>query len=210
MEWDGTAAAGRQAPSGRPRERGTSPSRRRAPRLGLAALLVSLVALAGTLASGGRVSAHARFLRSDPAPNQVLAQAPARVTIEFIENLDPSRSDIVVYDNLGHTVSRGPARVDFSNPRKMAVDLQGDDSEVYVVYWHNLSSEDGHPDAGSFTFGIGVPPGSSDGSVPAGAAPATGGSGAASVWPAVLAGLAGMAIGAAGGIFLSRRVRHVH
>lgn len=209
MEWDGTAAARRRAPSRRSRERGTPPGRRSARRLGLAALLASLVALAGTLASGGRVAAHARFLRSDPAPNQVLAQAPARVTIEFVENLDPSRSDIVVYDNLGHTVSRGPARVDFANPKKMTVDMRGDDSEVYVVYWHNLSSEDGHPDAGSFTFGIGAPPGGSGGSAPSSAA-AAGGSSVAPGWLALLAGLAGVAIGAAGGIFLSRRVRHVH
>src|SRR6185437_12268048 len=124
-------------------------------RIAALATLLPVLTLGMLLATSGVVSAHAAYVSSNPAANAILQQAPSTVTITFAENLTPSSSNIVVYDSKMKQVSTGQAQVDNANLKQMSVPITGDDSDVYVVVWHNVSADDGDPDAGSFSFYIG-------------------------------------------------------
>jgi methionine-rich copper-binding protein CopC len=171
-----------------------------ATRIGISALLGAFAALAA-LAAPATSFAHARYVSSDPTANAVLKAAPSVVTIHFAEAIKPEGSDIIVYDATGKAVSTGPAQVDRADLKTMHVNMQGNDSEVYVVVWHNVSLDDGDPDAGSFTFNV-----SATGSTSTNTSPATtsSSSGGVPVWLTVLIGLVGVAVGA-GGMVLARR-----
>src|SRR5262245_28720955 len=74
---------------------------------GAGGFLAVLLGTAPASASPGSSSAHAKFASANPAPNAVLTAAPAAITITFTEDLDPSGSAILVFDQLGKQVSVG-------------------------------------------------------------------------------------------------------
>jgi methionine-rich copper-binding protein CopC len=167
--------------------------------VGLAALLPVLT-LGLWLATSGVASAHASYVSSDPAANAVLKQAPSIVTITFAEEVVPASSGIVVYDAKMKQVSTAAATADPSNLKKMNVPMQGNDSEVYVVVWHNVSADDGDPDAGSFAFYT------NSEAVPTSTTPSTStSSSGVPVWATVLVGVLGLIVGGAGTAFALRR-----
>jgi methionine-rich copper-binding protein CopC len=184
----------------------TLPSRVRGALLAVAALLLAGLA---ALWSPAVASAHAAYVSSDPAANAVLKTAPTLVTLHFAENVNPTGSDVFVYDAKGKQVSTGPAQVDRGDLKTMTVGMQGDDSETYLVVWHNVSADDGDPDTGAFTFIVSAT------ATPQPTATTAGGSGGTHTsssgstgipgWVAALIGILGLVVGAAGGMFYSRR-----
>jgi copper transport protein len=162
-------------------------------------MLLPVLALGMLFATSGVASAHAAYVSSTPAANAVLTSAPTSVTITFAENLTPSSSNIIVYDSSMKQVSTGNAQVNSSNLKEMSVPIQGDDSDVYVVVWHNVSADDGDPDAGSFSFYIG-----SD-KAPTSSTPAATSSSGTPVWVTILVGVLGLVVGGAGTAFALRR-----
>jgi len=60
-----------------------------------------------------------------------------------------------VLDAQGKTVSTGTAQANRSDLRAMSVSMQGDGSDIYLVQWHTVSADDGHPDIGAFVFHVG-------------------------------------------------------
>src|SRR6185312_1827129 len=110
----------------------------------LAALggLALLLAVVFAVANPGQAFAHSKFASSNPAPNAVLTKAPTTITITFTEKLDPSGSDIIVYDESGKQVSTGKAAVDRGDLTKMSVQMKGNDSEGYSVVWRTKSLDD--------------------------------------------------------------------
>lgn len=176
---------------------------------GLALLLAAVFAVA----SPGLASAHAKFGSSNPAPNAVLLKAPATITITFTEKLDPSGSDIIVYDDTGKQVSTGKAAVDRSDLTKMSVAMKGDDSEGYSVVWRSKSLDDGDPFTGAYGFTVSAdatpsagdtstPSSSSGGGTASGSSSSSGGTPA---WVAALIGVLGLVVGAGGMYYFSRR-----
>ena len=128
-----------------------APTTRRLAALGgLALLLAALFAVA----SPGLASAHSKFASSNPAPNAVLLKAPTTITITFTEKLDPSGSNIIVYDQDGKQVSIGKAAVDRADLTKMSVAMKGNDSEGYSVVWRSKSLDDGDPFTGAYGFTV--------------------------------------------------------
>ncbi len=101
---------------------------------------------------------HAEYVSSDPAANAMLQKAPTTITIHFMEQVVPQGSDIIVYDVDGKQVSAGPAQVNPTDLKAMHVAIQPNTSEVYVVYWHNISAVEGHHDSGSFRFFVNISP----------------------------------------------------
>jgi len=182
----------------------TLPSRVRGTLLAVAALLLAGLA---TLWSPAVASAHAAYVSSDPAANAVLKTAPTLITLHFAENVNPTGSEVFVYDAKGKQVSTGPAQVDRGDLKTMTVGMQGDDSETYLVVWHNVSADDGDPDTGAFTFTVSAtatpPPTATtqDGNGHGSSSGSTGVPG----WVAALIGILGLVVGAAGGIWYSRR-----
>ncbi|HEV8192607.1 MAG TPA: copper resistance protein CopC [Ktedonobacterales bacterium] len=162
-------------------------------------MLPPMLTLGILFATSGIASAHAAYVSSNPAANAVLQQVPSTVTITFAENLTPSSSNIIVYDSSMKQVSTGQAQVDNSNLKKMSVPIKGNDADVYVVVWHNVSADDGDPDAGSFSFFIG-----SD-KAPTSSTPAAASSSGTPVWVTILVGVLGLIVGGAGTAFVLRR-----
>ena len=175
--------------------------------VGLAALSLAL-ALA---AVPGIASAHAYYISSTPAAGAVLKAAPALVTVHFAENVNPTGSDMVVFDARHHQVSTAAAQVVTSDLKTMTVPMVGDGDGTYLVEWHTVSADDGDPDIGAFTFTVSasesvsaVPTATTSGTTKSGTGHAGGTSGGTPVWVTVLIGLAGLVAGA-GGVYVVRR-----
>ena len=81
----------------------------------------AVVVLAAMVSSAA--FAHAHIANSNPAASAALAAAPAAVTIDFTEPLEPAFSSIVVVDGEGKTVSNGRANIDAATARRMTVPL---------------------------------------------------------------------------------------
>ncbi|KVG66279.1 copper homeostasis periplasmic binding protein CopC [Burkholderia pseudomultivorans] len=109
------------------------------------------VVLAATVSSAA--FAHAHVASSDPAANAALAAAPAAVTIDFTETLEPAFSSIVVVDGDGKTVSDGRARIDAANRKRMTVPLAALGAGAYTVKWVAVAT-DGHRTQGAYGFSI--------------------------------------------------------
>ena len=177
-------------------------------RIAILVALLPVLTLDVLFATTGVASAHARYVSSVPAAGEVLTEAPSDVIITFAEIVNPTSSNIVVYDASMKQVSTGTATTDVSDAKVMSVPIQSDGSEVYVVVWHTVSLADGDPDAGSFTFNIGagaVPISNASGTEDT-AAPSSGG---VPVWMVALVGILGLGIGGVGTAFVLRRKPNV-
>ncbi len=102
------------------------------------------------------VLAHALLIRSNPAANAVLAQAPAQVEIFFSESVEEKLSTIKVYDTNGIEVDVGDVRVDPADPTRVTVSLHSLSDGVYTVTWKAISATDGHQTTGTFPFAVGT------------------------------------------------------
>jgi methionine-rich copper-binding protein CopC len=139
---------------------------------------------------------HAAYKASNPAANSVLKAAPTVVSITFVQRLDPQGLNITVYGNKGEVVSTGAAQISATDPYTAVVHMKGDDSDIYRVDWNNVSAEDGDPTLGAFVFAV-DPSGQSDKVTPATTATAITSTGVSAL-AALLIGIAGLIIGAAG------------
>jgi copper transport protein len=117
-------------------------------------LLVLIVLLLSAWAVPS-VSAHSSLVRSNPAPNAVLEQAPVQVELFFSEPLEPQLSSISVLGSDQQVVDVGDVRVDASDPTRMTVSLRSLKDGVYTVTWKALSAIDGHQSVGTFPFAVG-------------------------------------------------------
>ena len=94
-------------------------------RLARAILLLVLLGLAAGLqaAYSPAARAHGDVIRSEPAANTVLEEAPERVTIWFTERLETQFGDIQVLDGQGQRVDRGDSAVDDQDRTVMSASL---------------------------------------------------------------------------------------
>ena len=160
------------------------------------------VALATTLQIGFArpALAHAAYVSSVPAADSHQTAAPATVTITFAQNLDPKGLAIAIYDQTGKVVSTGTAQISSSDPATASIAMKGDDSEIYRVDWQTVSAVDGDATLGAFTFGIGDTDKVTTATTPKSATNASG----VSPGIAVLTGVLGLVLGAAGTFFVLR------
>lgn len=122
------------------------------PRRRLAALGGALVAL---LALAGGVAAHAQLVASSPAPGEVLATPPTELRLTFSEPLEGGFSSADLVDAAGSTILSEAGAVDPADPFTLVVPLPDLADGVYTVTWQSLSTADGHPARGFFSFGVG-------------------------------------------------------
>jgi copper transport protein len=97
------------------------------------------------------VSAHAKLVVSDPAPDAVLDSSPASVDLVFSEPVTPAGRGINVYGPDGRLASIGSAR---ARGDGLSVGLTGALEGTYAVVWTVVAS-DTHPSRGEFTFSVG-------------------------------------------------------
>jgi methionine-rich copper-binding protein CopC len=109
----------------------------------------------GGLLIVGPAQAHARYLRSEPGADAIVATPPARVDIWFTQELfrRQGENSIRVIGPGGDEVQVGETQFDEDDRKHIWVNLQsGLEAGVYQVEWRNLSVEDGHSEEGSFSF----------------------------------------------------------
>lgn len=159
----------------------------------LAALgaVLAMIALAGA----GVASAHAVRVSSDPAPDAVLTQGPARITATFNEQLQTAFASMTLVGPDGNLWSTGEARV--QGPA-VQVDLRPLGPAGIYTANYRVTSADGHVVNGSWSFRLSVAGAGTPG--PPVAAPAAA-DGEIPVWP--FAVLAVAIVGA--GVWWSRR-----
>jgi copper transport protein len=128
----------------------------RSPRSLVRALSAFAIAVASLLVLAPAGSAHAGLESSDPASGELLADAPASITMSFTEPPDLELSSVAVVGASGAEVETGPLERG-SPPRSLEVALPGGlDDGVYTVSWRVVSTADGHLTSGAFAFGVGV------------------------------------------------------
>ncbi len=100
----------------------------------------------------GPVCAHAFMGRASPPAGAELRTAPATVTIDFTEPVEPHFSTIAVRDAAGKRVDKGAVHPG-ARPSSIAVDLLPLAPGVYTVVWR-AASVDTHRTEGTFTFTV--------------------------------------------------------
>src|SRR5512139_47662 len=92
-----------------------------------------VLAIIIALLASSVVFAHADIVRSDPAANAVLEQAPSQITIEFTEAVEPRLSKIdVLYDD-GSVADNNDTTRDHANPKVLHVSLKDSRQGTYIV-----------------------------------------------------------------------------
>ena len=203
---------------------------KRSVRLVLAALFSMgiLFLLTGTVSAQTArpaLPAHASVLSAIPAIGSTIKQPPTSVTVFTAENInpDPKVSNLFVYgpsgEATGKLISQGNAKVSFTNPKEMSVNIKSNAGHlygVYIVHWITKSALDGDPDEGAFTFTVSSS-GAATTATPAATAASTSGqtttttnnsgSGGAPIWLAAVIALVALVVGFGGGLVLgfSRR-----
>lgn len=114
-------------------------------------------------------AAHAYLERSDPQANSVMPAAPEVARLWFTEPLEPQYTSAELYDVEGNQIATPPSEVSADDAHLLILPLPSDlPAGTYTIGWQNISSADGHPTEGFFSFTIGS---SEDVQLPA--APAT-------------------------------------
>ena len=122
-------------------------------------LALSMVLLFSTTSE---VLGHAHFDQSDPAPGTELVAAPGAVTSWFTEELQAQDSWIRVFASDGTRADLDDSRILSDDEKGLTVSLRpGLGRGTYSVSWQNLA-KDGDGLTGSFRFGIGEVPATTD------------------------------------------------
>ena len=121
--------------------------------------LVSLMLfLAAAFLPTSTVSAHAYLVRSIPAANDHLKTSPLRIDMYFSEAVEPSLSDIAVYDASGARVDDHQTQMDPVDFTHLSNTLPPLKDGAYLVTWKVISRSDGHLTGGAYPIYIGTVP----------------------------------------------------
>lgn len=117
---------------------------------GISTIIACVFALASTMT----VAAHAEYRSSVPANGATVATPPGEVVITFSKETSATKSNGVVIDGTGATVSTG-WKVDLNERTKLTIGLKPNlPNGIYTVNWTSLSEDDGHVVDGSFIFTV--------------------------------------------------------
>lgn len=109
--------------------------------------------MAFTIGASSAASAHANYVRSDPAPNAHLSTPPTRVLVGFSERVQLSGSGLTLLDRDGREVASDAQPT--TDPTELALALPPLADGAYTVAWHTVSAEDGDSAKGYFAFEVG-------------------------------------------------------
>ena len=102
----------------------------------------------------GSASAHAFLKKASPAVGSTVRTAPAELTIQFTEGVEPAFSSIMVTDSGGTRMESGSVHLSPGGDSTLAVGLKPLHAGAYVVTWH-ATSTDTHKTEGHFSFSVG-------------------------------------------------------
>ncbi len=176
----------------------------------LAALVIGGVLWAGGVFGATAAQAHNVLRSTDPADGSTVATAPEQITLTFDEPALALGTQIEVRSPDGTLVSAGdPVLVDDTVSEKLGGDLPAGD---YTVAWR-VTSADGHPITGQFTFttttattiGDAAVPDSTPSPSPSMAARGDQESSGSSTAPVIVGGIAVVLVGAISWLLWRRR-----
>jgi copper resistance protein C len=101
----------------------------------------------------GPASAHAFLKSASPAVGSTVPAAPAELTIEFTEGVEPNFSTITVVDGGGARVDSGTVHLTPGGDTHLATALKPLPPGTYKVTWH-ATATDTHKTEGSFSFTV--------------------------------------------------------
>ncbi|HVU76793.1 MAG TPA: copper resistance protein CopC [Gaiellaceae bacterium] len=114
------------------------------------------LAAAAALLLPAAASAHAFLLRSVPAAQSTVREAPDHVLLVFDEGVSPAHIDVT--DAAGKSVRAGRPFQRSGRPAEIVVPLRHPlPKGGYVVRWSEVDRDDGHLISGAFSFGVGTP-----------------------------------------------------
>ncbi|CAN5561261.1 CopD family protein [soil metagenome] len=117
-------------------------------------VLCATLTAAVLLGAPTTVSAHAALQSSIPASNSVIEASPAAIVLDFDDQIELAVASIELFDRNGDTVAiDAPRRGDDETILTASVPPLADG--LYAVIWR-VTSSDGHPVDGSFSFQIGT------------------------------------------------------
>ncbi|HEX5503878.1 MAG TPA: CopD family protein [Thermomicrobiales bacterium] len=128
------------------------------PRPLLLALCLALLAAGGLALPPRGAAAHAFLVRTFPAAGSVVGADAGQVRLTFTEGVDVRPDGVAVTDGDGRRADARDARVAPGDPATVVVSLPRLADGVYTVAY-TIVSDDGHPESGSYRFGVGVAPG---------------------------------------------------
>ncbi|MEV6375145.1 copper resistance CopC family protein [Micromonospora musae] len=169
----------------------------------IAALLVAVAVL---VAPASPAAAHNTLRASEPAAAARLTAPPTRISLTFLQKLDPAFTTIVLSDAEQRRVPTGaPVVTDATGT--VTIDQPLANGAYTVAY--RVVSADGHPVQGSYAFTVDDPTASPAPAVstPGAAGPVTSSGRSAGPGPWLLAAGALLVIVVAGGVVLLRRRR---
>jgi copper transport protein len=121
-----------------------------------ALLLLSSLAFVGLGVTARPAEAHAIVRETQPAADEVVAEAPSAVTIRFNEPVELAFGAVRVYDTGARRVDRGEARHRGGDTTVEVRLRPGLPDGTYTVTWRVVSA-DGHPVREAFVFHVGAP-----------------------------------------------------
>lgn len=126
------------------------PFHRTAVRFGAAVLAVGMA----VLIPAGPASAHNSLRTATPARDATLPSAPAEITLEFMQRLDPAFTTIVLTDAAKRKLPTGDPVVTGAKSTVQVTDTLP--NGTYTVAYR-VVSVDGHPVQGSYPFTVADP-----------------------------------------------------
>jgi copper resistance protein C len=114
------------------------------PRLAAAALLAGVATAA---------HAHAFLKHAIPPVGSTVAAAPAVLTLDYTEGVEPKFSHVEVFDAQGQRVDAGDLHVAPDDPKRLLIGLKKLPPGSYTVKWR-VVAEDTHHTEGTFTFSV--------------------------------------------------------
>jgi methionine-rich copper-binding protein CopC len=114
--------------------------------------LSPLLLIVALLAGATLALAHSQVVRTNPAANANLQNAPRDVSILFNQKVEITPDAIAVEDASGARVDQGDARSE-SNGRVVRASLKPLAAGAYTVKWR-VKSSDSHTVEGTFSFTV--------------------------------------------------------
>jgi len=159
-------------------------------------LLLGFAAFLAVLIPATPAWAHAQLVGSDPAGDTTLAKAPAAVSLEFSELLNPDFTTIVVSDAARRRIPTSPPASESATGR-ISLDQPLGNGTYTVAY--RVVSVDGHTVQGAYAFTVADP------ALPAVSAVAAPVADSGGIPASVLIGLGVVLVGLAAGYLLIAR-----
>jgi methionine-rich copper-binding protein CopC len=109
------------------------------------------LALAGALS--GAAFAHAKLVSAEPKAGGVAEGQPGSIDLNFSEAVSGKLTQAVVTDASGKTVASS-STLDKSGKAMMVMFKAPLTAGDYKVAWRAVSSDDGHPSTGAYSFTV--------------------------------------------------------